>query len=93
MSILAFVALIKHFDPAVTLNDKVKVPETVFNQFLFLSCPGAASVNIKVITSYNYSGILFDLPCTPPDNFTWVPYFSLGPPIYQTLCPKFILAM
>ena len=81
-----------HFDPVVTLKDNAKVPETVFNQF-FLSCPGAVSVKIKVNTSYNYSGILFDLPCTPPDNFAWVSYFSLRPPIYETLCPELILAM
>ena len=29
-------------------------------------------------------GIQFRLPCTPQDNFSWVPNYSLGPPKYET---------
>ena len=31
-----------------------------------------------------YPGIQFRLPCTPQDNFSWVPNCSLGPPGCET---------
>ena len=31
-----------------------------------------------------YPGIRFRLPCTPQDNFSWVPNCSLGPPGWET---------
>ena len=31
-----------------------------------------------------YPGIQFRLPCTPQDNFSWVPNCSLGPPGWET---------
>ena len=34
--------------------------------------------------TYIYPGIHFRLPCTPQDNFSWVPNCSLGPPGWET---------
>ena len=41
-------------------------------------------VRLKTFCCCMYPGIQFRLPCTPQDNFSWVPNCSLGPPGWET---------
>ena len=42
------------------------------------------TVTTLLLNSLIYPGIQFRLPCTPQDNFLWVPNCSLGPPGWET---------
>ena len=45
---------------------------------------------LRLMKTYRvaYPGIQLKLPCTPQDNFSWVPNCSLGPLNAKRMCPK-----
>ena len=65
------------FCSSIYVKKVMKLLAFIFEQSSYL-------IDLSKQFKQNYPGIQFRLPCTPQDNFSWVPNCSLGPTGWET---------
>ena len=65
------------------VSNKMAFQDGLSKQSHKLVQQGDRAISVDLADAY-YPGIQFRLPCTPQDNFSWVPNCLLGPPGWET---------